>query len=37
MLNEGFDIDEYNEWTSSLMYNQYNLEGMKQSKMLSKY
>ncbi len=28
MLNEGFDIDEYNEWTSSLMYNQYNLEGM---------
>lgn len=28
MLNEGFDVDDYNEWTSSLMYNQYNLEGM---------
>ena len=28
MLNEGFDVDDYNEWTSSLAYNQYNLEGM---------
>jgi len=28
MLNEGFDIDDYNEWTSSLAYNKYNLEGM---------
>lgn len=28
MLNEGFDVDDYNEWTSSLAYNKYNLEGM---------
>lgn len=28
MLNEGFDVDDYNEWTSSLVYNKYNLEGM---------
>ena len=28
MLNEGFDVDGYNEWTSSLAYNKYNLEGM---------
>lgn len=28
MLNEGFDVDDYNEWTSSLAYNKYTLEGM---------
>ena len=28
MLNEGFDVDDYNEWTSSLAYNKYNIEGM---------
>lgn len=28
MLNEGFDVDDYNEWTSSLAYNKYNLESM---------
>lgn len=28
MLNEGFDVDDYNEWTSSLAYNKYNLEGI---------
>lgn len=28
MLNEGFDVDDYNEWTSSMAYNKYNLEGM---------
>lgn len=28
MLNEGFDVDDYNEWTSGLAYNKYNLEGM---------
>lgn len=28
MLNEGFDVDDYNEWTLSLAYNKYNLEGM---------
>lgn len=28
MLNEGFDVDDYNEWTSSLACNKYNLEGM---------
>ena len=28
MLNEGFDVDDYNEWTSSLAYNKYNLEGV---------
>lgn len=28
MLNEGFDVDDYNEWTSSLAYNKYNFEGM---------
>ena len=28
ILNEGFDVDDYNEWTSSLAYNKYNLEGM---------
>lgn len=28
MLNEGFDIDDFNEWTAKLIYNPFSIEGM---------
>ena len=28
MLNEGFDIDDFNEWTVKLIYNPFSIEGM---------
>ena len=28
MLDEGFDIDDFNEWTARLTYNPFSIEGM---------
>ena len=28
MLNEGFDIDDFNEWSAKLIYNPFSIEGM---------
>ena len=28
MMNEGFDIDDFNEWTAKLLYNPFSIEGM---------
>ena len=28
MLNEGFDSDDFNEWTAKLIYNPFSIEGM---------
>lgn len=28
MLNEGFDINDFNEWSAKLIYNPFSIEGM---------